>query len=110
MKTKSIFVVVAALGIALWIGTTASSQPPRPQPTNAILGLLKKGQAISMKDCGYNYALSIFENGVEPLGYTVIEVTDSYVVVRDLPGITDLAIPIWSIKSVATVHLPEGAK
>ena len=100
-----LFTVAVVLGTMLWIATTAVSQPPRPQPSSAILGLLKKGQAISVKDAGFNYELTAFADGPEKLSHTIIEITADYVLVRDLPGITDLAIPIWSIKSVATVRL-----
>lgn len=98
-------IVAATLVLLLWIGATAVSQQPRPLPTSSILGLLKKGQPIAVKDAGFAYELTVYVEGPEKLGHTIIDVTADYVVVRDLTGITDLAIPVWSIKSVATVRL-----
>jgi len=100
--------IAAILAVMLWLGTTAQSQQPRPQPTNAILGLLKKGQAISVKDAGFNYELTAFADGPETLSHTVIEITPDYVLVRNLAGVIDTAIPLWSIKAISTVRL--GAK
>ena len=97
--------IAAMFGLLLWGGATAVSQQPRPQPSSSILGLLKKGQPIAVKDAGINYELTVYDKGPDKLGHTVVAVTAEYVVVRDLAGITDIAIPVWSIKSVATVRL-----
>ena len=66
--------------------------------------MLKVGQAVSLKDEGSAYSISFIEPEV-PLGHTVVEIGENYVVVRDIAGITDTTVPVYSLKAVQKVRV-----
>ncbi len=66
--------------------------------------MLKVGQAVNLKDEGSAYSLSFIEGEV-PLGYTVIEIGQDYVVERDIVGVRDVVVPVYSVKAVEKVRV-----
>ena len=66
--------------------------------------MLKVGQAVNLKDHGSAYSIGFVEPEV-PLGYTVIEIGEDYVVVRDIAGVKDVVVPVYSLKSVEKVRV-----
>ena len=70
-----------------------------------FLDHLRPGQAVSLTDKDGRYEIGAFPPGIQPLGQNVIEVGQDYVVLRDLMGITDTIIPIYSIKSIKVIRI-----
>jgi len=69
-----------------------------------VLSVLSKGQAVSIKDVGGRYEIGVMPNA-EMLGYKVVEVGSDYVVVKDIAGVTELRLPIYSVKVVSILKV-----
>lgn len=78
--------------------------PLAEQKHVAFLDRLNAGQAVSLTDQDGRYEIGVFPKGIQPLGYTVIEVAQDYVVLRDIAKVTDTIIPIYSIKSIRVLR------
>ena len=85
------------------LGTAA---PPAEQKRIALLDRLKVGQAVAVADKDGRYEIGVFPPELHPLGHTVIEIAQDYVVVRALGNIEDTLIPIYSIKSIKVMRFP----
>jgi len=96
MKKWIWIVVVVAVVTAL--GAQDSKKP------KGIFSMLKVGQAVSLKDEGAAYSISFMESEV-PLGHTVVEIGEDYVVLRDISGVKDVVVPVYSLKSVEKVRV-----
>jgi len=103
-RTSTIIAFLAAVAVA----SLAISKQPTPEQTGrGVLSVLSKGQAVSVKEGAGRYEIGILTEGMDVLGYNVLEVGQDYVVVQDLAGITELRIPIWSIQAVQVVKSGE---
>lgn len=72
--------------------------------SKGIFTMIKEGQAVDLKDEGAAYSISVY-GGDLPTSHTVIEVADDYIVVRDVAGITETALPVYSVKSIVKMNL-----
>jgi hypothetical protein len=98
-------ILLVASVVALRSISTAA--PPSEQKRVAFLDRLKVGQAVALTDNkDGRYEIGVFPPELHPLGYTVIEVAQDFVVLRDLGNITDTVIPIYSIKSIKVMRFP----
>lgn len=68
-----------------------------------FLSILKVGQSVGLKEASGRYEVTIFD-GI-PQGYKVIQVGQDFVVVEDVSGITELHIPIYSIKCITKLKV-----
>jgi hypothetical protein len=93
------FLAVVALGTSF-----AFSQRGDDHRGQGVLSVLSKGQAVSVKDAGGRYEIGILPN-VETLGYKVVDVGADFVVVEDIAQVTQLRIPIYSIKAVSILKV-----
>ena len=92
---------IVLLGMVVLASSLAFSQRGGEEHgRRGVLSVLSKGQAVSIKDVGGRYEIGIISN-VEMLGYKVVEVGSDYVVVKDITGVTELHIPIYSVKAVS---------
>ena len=83
------------------VGTALGAQNlPMPK---SYFSMLIVGQAVNLNDHGATYSLSVFEDD-GPLSHTIVEVGEDYVVVRDIAGVTDSVVPVYSIKAVEPVR------
>ncbi len=96
MKNWMWLVVVVAVATAL--GAQDAKKP------KGLFSTLKVGQSVNLKDEGAAYSLSFMEPEV-PLGHTVIEVGEDYVVLRDIAGVKDVVVPVFSLKAVEKVRV-----
>ena len=100
MCQKTIFVaflVVLLVGVSL----AASSAPSG----SGVLSVLAKGQPVNLKDTAGRYTITILPKGPDALPYKISEIGQDYVVVQDSVGITELRIPLWSIKEVQVLKV-----
>ena len=95
MKNWIWIVVVVAVATAL-----GAQNAKKPQ---GVFSMLKVGQSVNLKDHGSAYSLSFIEPEV-PLGHTVVEVGEDYVVVRDIAGVKDVVVPVYSVKAIEKVR------
>jgi hypothetical protein len=68
----------------------------------SFLSVLKEGQGIVLKESAGRYEFTLMEGG-----HKIIEVGPDFVVVEDLPGVTETRIPVFSIKSIARIKGPK---
>ena len=86
------------VAVATAIGADNAKKP------KGVFSMLKVGQAVSLKDHGSAYSLSFLEPAV-PLGHTVIEIAEDYIVLRDIAGVKDVVVPVYSVKFVERVRV-----
>jgi hypothetical protein len=75
-----------------------------PKTSKGIFSSLKVGQPVNLKDHGAAYSISFMDDEL-PLTHTVIEVGGDYVVVRDIAGVTDTVVPVYSLKGIAKTRV-----
>ena len=90
-----IFVLVA-------VATAVEAQDAKKR--KGVFSMLKVGQAVSLKDEESAYSISYIEPEV-PLSHTVVEIGQDYVVVRDIAGVKDVVVPVYSLKSMEKVRV-----
>ena len=94
-------IVIVLLGVVIFGASLAFSQKGgERRGGEGILSVLSKGQAVSVKDVSGRYEIGVMPNA-EMLGYKVVVVGSDYVVLQDIAGVTELRIPIYSIKAVS---------
>ena len=98
---RIITAIVLLLGTVVLGASLAFSQRGGDERGRGVLGVLSKGQAVTVKDVSGRYEINIFANGPDMLGYKVVDVGNDYVVVEDIAGVTELRIPVYSIKAVS---------
>jgi len=92
---------IVLLGIVVFASSLAFSQKSgERRGGEGVLSVLSKGQAVSITDAGGRYEIGVMPNA-GMLGYKVVTVGSDYVVVQDIAGVTELRIPIYSIKAVS---------
>ena len=104
-----LFAGLIALMSAVPIEGITSAQEAPPKAEKSIRNLLRPGQNVAVKDADGRYAITTYVGGPVVLSHRVVAVAKDHVVVRDFTEFADMAIPVYSIKSVATVRL-ERAK
>lgn len=102
LKHRATFTaLVIALCAAMSIGTAA---PPAERKAT-FLEQLKPGQAVSLTEKDGRYEIGVFPPAYQPLGHKVVEVGQDYVTLRDLVGITDTIVPVYSIKAIKVLRV-----
>jgi hypothetical protein len=100
MKTWIAVASVAVLVLVTFGTASKSANDTKVKP--GLFSTLKVGQAVNLKDVGHAYEICTFKYDM-PMGHTVIEVGDDYLVVRDIANVTETRIPIYAIKSVSQI-------
>jgi hypothetical protein len=85
-----------------------TAAPPAERKEITFLDHLKTGQAVSLTEKDGRYEISVFPPAYQPLGHKVVEIGPDYAVFRDLVGITDTIVPVYSIKAITVLRV--GAK
>ena len=99
------FIAIVLLGVIVFGTTFAFSQRGGECGGHGVLSVLSKGQAVTVKEVGGRYEIGVFANGPDMLGYKVVDVGSDYVVVEDISQITELRIPIYSVKAVSILKV-----
>ena len=58
---------------------------------------------MSLKDEGSAFTITFFEPDLQQ-SHKVVETGENFIVVRDIAGITDTLVPIFSIKGIVKVR------
>lgn len=98
---------VAGLGfLASCIILLAASMGMAPAERVGVLGGLRPGLPITLTEAQGRFEIGILPGIPGPLGHEVTAVGDDYVAVRDVAGVTETVIPLFSIKCVKTLRQP----
>jgi hypothetical protein len=96
--------VWACLGVLVTVlALSAAPGADETKKPKGVFSALKVGQSVSLKDEGSAFTLTVFEPDL-PQSHKVIEVGDNFIVVRDIAGISDTTIPVFSLKSIVKVR------
>jgi hypothetical protein len=75
---------------------------PAEARRTSVLAPLKVGQSVALQDHGGSYEIRLMDVDV-PLGHSVVEVGQDYIVLTDIAEVTETRIPIYAIKAVVPV-------
>ena len=104
MKQPPIILLLIALFVSGAFAVTAQA-PAEKRPT--VLNILKVGQKVNLKDVAGRYEVSLYEEVPAIPGYTIQQIEADHLVVQDVAGINELHIPIYSLKAIIRVTLPQ---
>ena len=90
--------IVVVLAVVTALGAKNVKKP------GGVFSMLKVGQAVNLKDEGAAYSLGFIEPEV-PQSHTVIEIGEDYVVLRDIIGVKETTVPVFSLKGIEKVRL-----
>ena len=103
-------IVVLLLATCVTVGTavlgTVSGQAP-DKLRQGFLSILKEGQSVMLKEVAGKFEISMFEDGPELLSHKVKEIGTDYVTVEDIGGLIETRLPVYSIKSIVLLKLPQ---
>jgi hypothetical protein len=94
---KSFFAL--ALLIAVLVMFCVAAAPQKPQ---GVLAPLKIGQPVALQDRGGSYEIRLVDVEV-PMGHTVVDVGQDFVVLKDIAEASESRIPIFAVKAVVLV-------
>lgn len=98
-------ILVSAVTAFLVLGVfTVSGQAPIEKQPN-VLSALKEGQPVSIKEVSGRYDITTLEGVSGVQGHKVLTIGSDYLVVQDISGITEIHIPVYSIKAIIRVKL-----
>jgi hypothetical protein len=88
--------------IALFFYTLPDSKATVPPQRVGFFAPLDKGQKIALKETasGFEITSSDFE-----LGYTITEIGSDYIVVEDMAKVTEIRIPMYSIRFIKSIKV-----
>jgi len=106
MKRASTFwlAMLAVIGIMALCSFGASPAEERAAKAT-FLERLKLGQPITITEKDGRYEIGMFYKDMRPLAHNIVEIGQDYLVVRDIVGVTDTVIPVYSIKAVRVLRL-----
>jgi hypothetical protein len=90
--------------VCLFLCLVIAAAPKAENRAGGLFVPLKKGAKVNLKATANGY-----EIGVVPgmnLGFTITEIGQDYVVLKDLAGVTETRIPVYSIRAIKTTRLP----
>ena len=102
---KAILAVTAIGFLALGLFAASAQAPVEKQPN--ILSVLKEGQPVSIKEVSGRYDITTLVGVPGVQGHKVLMIGSDYLVVQDISGITEIHIPMYSIKAIIRVKLPQ---
>jgi hypothetical protein len=97
MKPSAIAILLLAV---VSIGTFNGMAQGQGQKNKTFLSALKEGQSVIVKEVAGRYEISTIDGT-----HKVIEVGPDYLVVQDIAGITEIHIPVFSIKAIARLKV-----
>lgn len=96
----------ALLAAFIAIGTiTVTGQTP-DKPRLGFLSALKAGQSVAVKEVAGRFEILI-DDSLKDLSHKIIEVGPELVVVEDIGGLIETRIPVYSIKCIVRLRVPQ---
>lgn len=87
----------------LALGTFSALGQGPAQQRRGLLSVLKEGQSVTLKEADGRFALTLIEDAPDLAGHKVVEIGADYLAVEDVAGAIQTRIPIYSLKSIATI-------
>ncbi len=76
------------------------------KPRLGFLSALKAGQSVTVKEVAGRFEIMIDDSLIE-LSHKIIEVGPDLVAVEDIGGLIETRIPVYSIKSIVRLKVPQ---
>ena len=92
------------LCVIITVLTAAAPGQDQDKPRRGFLSVLKAGQAVTVKENGGRYEITVMDE--VRLGQRITEVGADYLVVEDVAGVTETRIPVYSIKAIVRLKSP----
>ena len=73
-----------------------------------LLDRLVVGESVNLVEKDGRYTLAMFPGGPRPLSHTVVAVGTDHVVLRDVVGVTDTVVPVYSIQAITVLRIGVG--
>lgn len=99
--------VLSLVAVSLLALCSVAAQPDADPPKPGLFANLRKGQEVVLKDVGPSFEITILADQPGPLGFTILEVGQDFLVLRDIAGVQEVRIPVYAIKSIATISMPK---
>jgi hypothetical protein len=99
--------VLSIVAVSLLALSFVAAQPEADTPKTGLFATLRKGQEIGLKDVGTSFEVTILADQPGPLGFTILEVGQDFLVLRDISGVQEVRIPIYAIKAITTISMPK---
>lgn len=96
---------VAVLSLAALALALVAAEPQRQEAAGKFFDGLQVGESVVLKDLGSVFEITVIPGQKGPLGHTVIEIGSDFVLLRDISGMREIRIPVYSIKSVTTLSV-----
>ena len=99
----------SGMGLGLLVGLVivlVASAGMAPAERDGVLGGLRPGMPITLTEAEGRFEIGILPGVPGPLGHEVTAVGQDYVAVKDISGVSETVIPLFSIKCVKTLRLP----
>lgn len=84
---------------------SVTAQAPAERKSN-FLAALKRDQPVSIKEVSGRYEISTVDGAAAVQGHKVVEIGADYVIVQDISGVTEIHIPMYSIKAIIQLKFP----
>lgn len=62
--------------------------------------LLKAGMQVTLREASGRFEIGVIDGVSGPLGHEIVEVGADYVVVKDISGVIEMWIPVYSLACV----------
>ena len=98
-------VVISASIVFRSSGLCAIASEKEAPAKASFLDRLKLGESVDVEERNGRYYFTLLPQNIRPLKHTIIDVGSDYVTVRDLVGITDTIIPIYSVASIKVLRI-----
>ena len=82
-------------------------QTPAEQP-GTVLNVLEEVESVSIKEVARRYQINTLEGVPGVLGYKVLEIGIDHLVIQEIAGITEIHIPVYLIKAIIRLKVPEN--
>lgn len=92
---------LACLLLALLVSAAARSADDG-KLSKGVFSSLRLGQPVSLKDEGSVFTITTFQPEL-PQSHKIVGIGDTFIVVRDIAEVSEISIPIFSIKSITKV-------
>jgi len=94
--------LIIVVTILMGLEFSARAQPAAPAAGGSVLSVLTRGQHVAIKETAAGFEINSFVGSGNFLGSEVVDVGNDFVVLRDLTGVTETRVPIYSVRAVIT--------
>ena len=98
---RSVFGLLLATFIVSCVVSVSGQAPDKTR--QGFFSVLKKDQQVILKEVAGRFDITVMEGVPAPLTHKVIEVETDYFVVEDIAEVIQTRIPVYAIKSVASI-------